>query len=75
MLDDAPIVDGARPEEFESIPRMVLLIAVVTDSIPVVTEMQEVGLLPVVLLPRKQVTHYAEFVGGIIKGKRCVFRA
>lgn len=46
MLDDVPTVDGARPEEFGTIPGMVLLVAVVTDSIPVVTKMQEVGLVP-----------------------------
>lgn len=75
MLDDVPIVDGGRPEEFGAIPGMVLSVAVVTDSIPVVMKMREVGLVPVVLMPMKQVTQYAKFVGGIIKRKRGVFRA
>lgn len=74
-VGDVPIVNGATSGEFRAIPGTVLLVAVVTDSSPVVTKMQEIGLIPVVLVLRKQVTQYAEFVGRIIKEKRDVFRA
>lgn len=48
VVDDSPIVVVPRPEVFGAIPETALLVALVTDSIPVVTGVGVAGLLPVV---------------------------
>lgn len=52
VVDDFPVVDVPWPEVPEVDPGTALLVAVVMDCIPLVTEMRVVGLL-VVLVPRK----------------------
>lgn len=74
VVGDAPVVDEPRPEVFRAIPGSALLVAVVMDSIPVVTEVGLAGLVPVVLVPGKQVTQYAASVVETIKGEGGVLR-
>lgn len=57
-VDDAPAVGEPRPEVLRPVPGTALPVAVVVDSIPVVTEVAVVGLLSAVPGPRKQVPQY-----------------
>lgn len=68
VVDDAPLVDVSRPEVFGTIPGTIWLAAEAVESIPevMVTELEAVGLVPVVLVPMKQVTQDDAFVAEMI---------
>ena len=77
VLDDVPIMDVPRPEVFGALPGTVFLVAGDVESIPgaVETEMGVVGLVPVILVSRKQVTRYDALVVEIINREAGVLRA
>lgn len=71
VVADAPTVDVPRPEVFRVVPGVILLVAESVDPLSgeVVKETRVVGLVPVVLVPRKQVMEDGTFVMEIITGE------
>lgn len=74
VVGDAPAVGEPRPEVLRAVPGMVLLVAVVMDSIPVVTETGAAGLVPAVPVPRNR-SQQAAFVVEAIEGEGSALRA
>ena len=77
VVDDVLIMDVPRAEVFGALSGTVFLAAGDEESVPgaVETEMGVVGLVPVILVSRKQVTRYDALVVEIINREAGVLRA